>query len=84
MIPSIKTLYRMEPKYSKFYIIVWVRGLHAQITTIMNEWCLQWLQDNHFEWVEQTMIPASRHSTEWSHNTQNSISLNELEDYMLK
>ena len=28
--------------------------------------------------------PASRLSTEWSHNTQNSIILNELEDYMYK
>ena len=35
-----------------FYNKEWVRRLPAQITTIMNEWCLQWLQDYHFEWVE--------------------------------
>ena len=27
---------------SKFYNIDWVRGLQARISTIMNEWCLQW------------------------------------------
>ena len=27
---------------SKFYNIDWVRGLKARISTIMNEWCLQW------------------------------------------
>ena len=49
------------------------------------EWVVFWeLQDYHFEWVESTMISSSRHSTEWSHNTQNSILLNELEDYMHK
>ena len=26
----------------KFYKIYWVRGLQARISTIMNEWCLQW------------------------------------------
>ena len=82
--PCIQTLYGMEQYYSKFYIIEWVRRLPAQITTIMNEWCLQWLQDYHFEWVESTMIPASRLSTEWSNITQNSIILNELEDYLHK
>ena len=27
---------------SKFYNTDWVRGLQARISTIMNEWCLQW------------------------------------------
>ena len=76
--PSIQTLYGIEQYYSKFYNNEWVRRLPAQITTIMNEWCLQWLQDYDFEWVESTLIPASTLSTEWSNITQNSIILNEL------
>ena len=27
---------------TEFYNIHWVRGLHARISTIMNEWCLPW------------------------------------------
>ena len=46
--PSIQTLYGIEQYYSKFYNIEWDRRLPAQITTIMNEWCLQWLQDYHY------------------------------------
>ena len=42
--PSIQTLYGIEPYYSKFYNIEWVRGLHAQMTTIMRELRLQWQQ----------------------------------------
>ena len=82
--PSIQTLYGMEQYYSKFYNIELDRRLPAQITTIMNEWCFQWLQGYHFEWVESTMIPASRLYTEWSNITQNSIILNGLEDYLHK
>ena len=37
---------------SKFFNIYWVRGLQARISTIMNEWCLQWQQVYHFEWVD--------------------------------
>ena len=45
---------------SKLYNIDWVKGLHARIYTMMNEWFLQWPQVYNFEWVESTMIPASR------------------------
>ena len=37
---------------SKFYNIYWVRGLQARIPTIMDDWCLQWQQVYHFEWVD--------------------------------
>ena len=45
---------------SKLNNIYWVKGLHARIYTMMNEWFLQWPQVYNFEWVESTMIPASR------------------------
>ena len=64
--PSIQTLYGIEPYYSKFYNIEWVRGLHAQITTIMRELRLQWQQVYIFECVESIMKPLSTFSTEWS------------------
>ena len=38
----------------------WVRELQARISTMMNEWFLQSPQVYNFEWVESTMIPASR------------------------
>ena len=47
---------------SKLNNIDWVRGLEARISTIMNEWFLQWPQVYYFEWVESTMMPASRRS----------------------
>ena len=34
---------------SKLYNMYWVRGLHARISTIMNEWCLQWPKVYNFE-----------------------------------
>ena len=50
---------------TEFYNIDWVRGLQARISTIMNEWCLQWTKVYNFEGVESTMLPASRLSTEF-------------------
>ena len=52
---------------SKINNIDWVRGLQARISTIMNEWFLQWQQVYNFEWVESTMKPISTFSTGWSH-----------------
>ena len=63
--PNINTLYRMEPKILKFYNIHWVRQLQGRISTIINEWCLQSPRVYNFEWVESTMLPASRLSTEF-------------------
>ena len=51
---------------SKLNNIDWVRGLQARISTIMKEWFLQWPQVYNFEWVESTMIPASRLSKGYS------------------
>ena len=34
---------------TKFYNIYWVRGLHARISTIINEWCLPWSEVYNFE-----------------------------------
>ena len=45
---------------SKLNNIDWVRGLQARISKIMNQWFLQWPQVYNFEWVESTMMPASR------------------------
>ena len=67
--------------YLKIYNIYWVRGLQARISTIMNEWCLQWQQVYHFECVESTLLPASRLSTEWSQRYWNSLIMTELDDY---
>ena len=44
---------------SKLNNIDWVRGLQARLSTIMNEWFLQWPQVYNFEWVESTIFPAS-------------------------
>ena len=44
---------------SKLNNIDWVRGLQSRISTIKNEWFLQWPQVYNFEYVESTMIPVS-------------------------
>ena len=40
---------------SKFYNTYWVRGLQAQISTIMRDLCLQWQQVYNLECVDSTM-----------------------------
>ena len=52
---------------SKLNNIDWVKGLQTRISTIMNEWILQWPQVYNFEVVESTLILVSTFSTEWSH-----------------
>ena len=64
--PSIKIVYRMEPKTLKFYNIDSVKRLQGRISTIMNEWCLQWPQVYNFELVESTIKPVSTFLIEWS------------------
>ena len=54
---SLRDVVNNNPKFNN---IDWVRGLQARISTIMNEWFLQWPQVYNFEWVESTMFPASR------------------------
>ena len=74
-----QNLYRMEPIILKFYNIDWVRRLQGQISTIMRDWCLQWLQNYHFNELSQqwyqyqhswrskvTHILESRILNEWS------------------
>ena len=59
MIPAPDSLRDVVNNNSKLNNIDWVRGLEARISTIMNEWFLQWPQVYYFEWVESTMMPAS-------------------------
>ena len=77
--PSIKTFNRMEPIILKLYNFDWVMRLQAWISTIMDEWFLQWLQNYHFNELSQqcyqyqhswkseaTHILKSRILNEWS------------------
>ena len=63
-----QNLYRMEPIILKFYNIDWVRRLQARISTIMNDWSLQWPEVYKYEWRESTMLPASRLSKKGANN----------------
>ena len=62
MIPASRLSKKGANNNSRFHNIDWVRRLQAQISTVINEWCLQWPQVITFEWVESTMIPVSTFS----------------------
>ena len=43
-------------------------SLNKWITTIMNDWSLQWPEVYKYEWRESTMLPASRLSKKGANN----------------
>ena len=65
---------------SKFYNIYWVRGLQARISTIMNEWFLQWPQVCILNRWSQQWYQYQHSRQSGSIITQNSITFTELDN----